>query len=461
MKLVTLLVIMVMTTSTLRSQDITGQWNGALTIQGTQLRLILHVTKSADVYTSTLDSPDQGAKGIPVTSTTFADQVLKFEVVNLGIQYTGELKDNIITGTFKQGAGSFPMNLSREIMAKKVVVRPQEPASPYPYYSEEVKFENKNEKIVLAGTLTLPKKEGNFPAVILITGSGPQNRNEELAGHKPFLVLSDYLTRNGIAVLRYDDRGTAESQGNFKTATTVDLASDVESAFAYLQTRKEINRKKIGLIGHSEGGVIAPIVAAKINDVSFIVLLAGTGIPGDQLLLLQGELIGKSYGLSDEKLQATKNLNKGAFDIVKNSTSPQMLETELTAYIRRNLPPEKPAGISDDDLIKTQVTSLTTPWMQYFIKYDPSLILQKVKCPVLALNGSNDLQVPPKVNLAAIKEGLEKGGNKNVTVMEIPKLNHLFQESVTGSPLEYDKIEQTFSPIASKEILDWINQKIK
>jgi pimeloyl-ACP methyl ester carboxylesterase len=461
MKLVMLFLMMVMTTVALRSQDITGQWNGELNIQGTQLRLILHITSSSDGYTSTLDSPDQGAKGIPVTSTTFTDQILKFQVANLGIQYTGELKNNIITGTFKQRAGSFPMNLSREIIEKKVVVRAQEPASPYPYYSEEVKFENKNEKIVLAGTLTLPKKEGNFPAVILITGSGPQNRNEELMGHKPFLVLSDYLTRNGIAVLRYDDRGTAESQGSFKTATTVDFASDVESAFTYLQTRKEINSKKIGLIGHSEGGVIAPIVAAKIKDVSFVVLLAGTGISGDQLLLLQGELIGKSYGFSDEKLQSTKSTNKGAYDIVKNSTSPEMLKTELTAYLKQNIPSERPAGISDEDFIKTQITFLTTPWMQYFIKYDPSIILQKVKCPVLALNGSNDLQVPAKINLDAIKKGLEKGGNMKVTVMEIPKLNHLFQESETGSPAEYDKIEQTFSPLALKEILNWISAQIK
>jgi pimeloyl-ACP methyl ester carboxylesterase len=461
MKLVMLFLMMVMTTVALRSQDITGQWNGELNVQATQLRLVLHITGSSDGYTSTLDSPDQGAKGIPVTSTTFTDQVLKFQVVNLGIQYTGELKNNIITGTFTQGVGSFPMNLSREIIEKKVVVRAQEPASPYPYYSEEVKFENKNEKIVLAGTLTLPKKDGNFPAVILITGSGPQNRNEELMGHKPFLVLSDYLTRNGIAVLRYDDRGTAESQGSFKTATTVDFASDVESAFTYLQTRKEINSKKIGLIGHSEGGIIAPIVAAKINDIGFIVLLAGSGIPGDQLLLMQRELIDKSNGFSDEKVQNTKSTNKGAYDIVKNSTSPEMLKTELTAYFKRNLPSEKPAGMNDDYLIKTQINLLTTPWMQYFIKYDPSIILQKVKCPVLALNGSNDLQVPAKINLDAIKKGLEKGGNKKVTAIEIPKLNHLFQESETGSLMEYDKIEQTFSPIALNEILNWISMQIR
>jgi len=465
MKKAALFLLTVLTTLSMYGQDITGQWNGSLSVQGIQLRLVFNISKSDKGYTSTMDSPDQGAKGIPVTSTTFENSTLKLEVTNARIAYTGDLKDNSIVGTFKQGGQSFPMNLSREKIEKKAIVRPQEPIKPYPYYSEEITFENTKDKITLAGTLTLPKKEGNFPVVILITGSGPQNRDEELLGHKPFLVLSDHLTKNGIAVLRFDDRGTAESKGDFKTATSLDFASDVESAIKYLQTRKEINNKKIGLIGHSEGGIIAPMVTGKSKDISFIVLLAGTGISGDQLLLLQQELIGKATGVSDDELQKAKVINKGAFDIVAKSNNSETLKTDLTNYIKQALKDtpesERPMGMSEDDFVKLQVDQLTSPWMQYFIKYNPAIILEKVKCPVLALNGEKDLQVPPKVNLEAIKKGLEKGGNKKVTIKELPNLNHLFQECETGSPEEYAKIEQTFSPKALTEITNWIIMQTK
>jgi len=446
-------------------QDITGQWNGVLKVQGTQLRLVFNVTKTDNGFSSTMDSPDQGTNGIPVTNTTFENSKIKFVVANARIEYNGELKEKEFVGTFNQGGQEFPMNLSRKTIEKEVVKRPQEPSKPYSYYSEDVTFENTKANISLSGTLTLPKKDGIFPVVILITGSGPQNRDEELLRHKPFLVLSDYLTKNGIAVLRYDDRGTAESKGDFKTATSLDFASDVESAIKYLQTRKEINKKKIGLIGHSEGGIIAPMVAGKSKDISFIVLLAGTGISGDQLLLLQQELIGKASGVSDDELQKAKVINKGVFDIVTKSNNSETLKTDLTNYMKQALKDEpeyeKPTGMSEDDFIKLQVNQLTSPWMQYFIKYNPAIILEKVKCPVLALNGEKDLQVPPKVNLEAIKKGLEKGGNKKVTIKELPKLNHLFQECETGSLDEYAKIEQTFSPTALTEISNWIIQQTK
>lgn len=442
-------------------QDITGQWNGILKVQGTQLRIVFNINKAENGYSSTMDSPDQHATGIPVTSTSFENQTVKLAVANLQVEYDGILgKDNVITGTFKQAGMSFPMNLSREEIKAEKPVRPQEPKKPYPYREEEVSFENAKADIRLAGTLTLPSKEGNFPAVVLITGSGPQNRDEELLGHKPFLVIADFLTRNGIAVLRFDDRGTAASKGDFKTATSLDFASDVEAGIAFLQTRKEINKKKIGLIGHSEGGIIAPMVASNSKDVAFIVLLAGTGIPGDQLLLLQEELIGKASGLSENELQKAKTINSGAFEIVTKSTSLEQLKTDLTNYIKRSLKDnpdaKKPEGMSDNDFVKLQVNQIASPWMQYFIKYDPAEALEKVKCPVLALNGEKDLQVPPKENLEAIKKALAKGGNKRVTAIKLPGLNHLFQECETGSPAEYAKIEQTFSPKALSEILKWI-----
>lgn len=441
-------------------QDVTGQWHGILKVQGIQLRLVFEISKTATGFSSTMDSPDQGAKGIPVSATTFENGTLKLEVAKANINYEGVLgSDQIIVGTFKQGGLSAPMNLSKQKIEKEKLVRPQEPILPYPYYSEELVFENKTAKISLAGTLTLPKKEGLFPAVVLISGSGPQNRDEELLGHKPFLVLADFLTKNGIAVLRFDDRGTALSKGDFKTATTADFATDVEAAVAYLKTRKEINKKQIGLVGHSEGGIIAPMVASQSKEVAFIVLLAGTGLPGDQILLLQQKLIGKAAGVSDENLQKNETINRQAFDLVKKSASTEQLKSDLTAFLKQALkdnPTDKPEGMSEETFIQLQVNQTANIWMQYFIKHNPAPVLEKVKCPVLALNGEKDLQVPPKENLEAIKNALAKGGNKKVTIRELPNLNHLFQECTTGAPSEYAAIEQTFSPKALSEILSWI-----
>lgn len=463
MKKIIFFFLIVLTTLSISAQDITGQWNGILHVSGIQLRVVFNITKTSTGYNSTMDSPDQGAKGIPVTSTTFENPKLVLVVSGSGIEYEGELKEGIITGTFRQGGQSFVMDLKREPIEKAELIRPQEPVKPYPYTSEEVTFKNEKANINLAGTLTFPAKAGNFPAVILITGSGPQNRDEELLGHKPFLVLSDYLTRNGIAVLRYDDRGTAQSEGNFKTATSADFATDVEAAIAFLKTRKEINKKKIGLIGHSEGGLIAPMVASKSKDVSFIVLLAGPGIRGSQLLLMQQELIGRASGISESELQKSKEINSTAFDMVIKTSNTEKLRHELTDYLTQKLiesPDSQKAGEKYDSvMIKAQVDQITSPWMLYFLRYDPVPALEKVKCPVLALNGENDLQVPPKEDLAAIKAALLKGGNKNVTVVELPNLNHLFQECKTGLPAEYAQIEQTFSPTALEEISKWIKLK--
>lgn len=460
-----LIIMTTLVSLSMYAQDITGKWNGILTVQGNQLRLVFHISQTEKGYSSTMDSPDQGVNGIPVTMTSYENLILKLEVSNAGIQYEGTLNnENVFVGTFKQGGQSFPFNLSQEKVEAEKIIRPQEPTKPYPYHSEDVKFENKKDEIVLAGTLTLPTKEGNFPAVILISGSGPQNRDEEILGHKPFLVLSDFLTKNGIAVLRFDDRGTAESTGDFSTATSFDFATDVEAAFEYLQTRKEINKNKIGLMGHSEGGIIAPIVASRSKSINFIVLLAGTGIRGDKLLLMQQELIGRASGMSNTVLQNAKTINEGAFDIVVRSKNKDLLESELTNYLKQTIGDNpdsgKPEGISEEDYIKLLVDQLTSPWMYNFIKYDPAPTLEKVNCPVLAINGEKDLQVPAAVNLDAIRKALEKGGNKNVTTKELPNLNHLFQECETGSPDEYAKIEQTFSPMALNEILNWILKQV-
>lgn len=460
-----ILLVILLITLTSTAQDITGQWNGVLKVQGTQLRVVFNVTQTENGFSSTMDSPDQGAKGIPVTNTTFENPKIKFEVTNARIEYDGELRGNEIIGTFKQGGQEFPMNLSREAIEKEIIKRPQEPIKPYPYYSEAVVFKNTTANISLSGTLTLPKKDGIFPVVILITGSGPQNRNGELLGHKPFLIISDYLTQNGIAVLRYDDRGVGQSTGDFKSATSADFATDVESAITFLKTRKEINKKKIGLVGHSEGGLIAPMVASKSKDISFIVLLAGTGIQGDKLLLLQQELIAKANGVLETDINESIQTNSKLFEMVVKSNDNSKLKADLTDKLNELLENEPnveiPNGMKKEEFVSMQVNQISSPWMVYFMKFNPVTTLEQVTCPVFAVNGEKDLQVPSKENLSAIKNALTKGGNLNVTTKEFPNLNHLFQECETGSPNEYATIEQTFSPIVLEEITKWIKTQTK
>jgi len=448
------------------AQDISGEWNGALKIQGTQLRIVFHFTKIDAGYTATMDSPDQGAKGIPVTKTTFENPTLKLEMSALRIEYSGKIDSTgNISGTFNQGGMSLPLVLTRKAIEKVEVKRPQNPVKPYPYYSEEVTFLNTKDSIKLAGTLTLPKKEGKFPLVVLITGSGPQNRDEELMGHKPFLVIADYLTRNGIGVLRYDDRGCYESKGNFTKATTNDFATDVNAAVDYLKGRKDIDPNKIGLIGHSEGGIIAPIVATANKNVSYIILMAGTAIPGSELLLRQQDLIGRASGMKDDELKTTAELNTQVFKLIDEYKNQDTLKLKITDYLlaeaKQHPELKLPEGKSINEAITMQLSQLMSPWMLNFIRYNPAITLEKVKCPVLAINGDKDLQVPANVNLPAIEKALKKGGNKKGTIKELPGLNHLFQECKTGLPAEYGEIEQTISPVVLETMANWIKTVVR
>lgn len=431
------------------SQEIVGSWSGQLKVQSMQLQLIFHIAKSDNGYTATMDSPDQGARGIAVTSAKFENPQLSLAIALAGIEYKGILRNDTINGTFHQAGNVFPLVLTRAHETKKPL-RPQEPAKPYPYATEEVRFENKTDGVTLVGTFTWPSTGSSFPAVVLISGSGPQNRDEELMDHRPFLVLADHLTRNGIAVLRFDDRGVGASSGDFRTATSADFANDAEAAVKYLKTRKEVNPKYIGLAGHSEGGLIAPMVAARSKDVAFIVLLAGPGIPGDQIMLLQQRLIAQASGVDSVSIALSASLNRAAFDMVKKSSDTEQLKKDLAAYFQQNNIPATYAS--------SAIAQLTNPWMQYFVTYDPRPALEKVKCPVLALNGARDLQVPAKENLEAIQQALTNGGNRRVTTLTLPGLNHLFQPSTTGLPSEYGQIEETFSPEALKEIVQWITK---
>jgi uncharacterized protein len=446
------------------AQNIEGKWYGNLKVQGTELPLVFNFTKTDTIYTGTLASPKQGPGEMKLSSTRFENGVLSITLNTPKIEYTGTLSEaNIIMGTFKQGGMSLPLDLSKKEIEIKKVNHPQEPKAPFSYYTEEVIFKNTKANIELAGTLSLPTKEGKYPVVVLVSGSGPQNRDEELLGHKPFLVIADFLTKNGIAVLRYDDRGVAKSKGNFATATTNDFADDANAAVQYLSTRKEVS--KIGIVGHSEGGLIAPIVAVQNKAVQFIVLLAGTGVRGDVLLAEQIALVSKASGATDADIAISKKINKGMFEILTKSKTTAEAKTNLTNYLKaeiKNLPAvDKPKGVSDDDIIDMEVKQMASPWMINFLKYDPVPNLKKITCAVLAINGDKDLQVPSIMNLPAIKKAITSNGNKNVITKEFKNLNHLFQETTTGNPGEYTTIEQTISPLVLAEMLTWIKIQMK
>ncbi len=343
--------------------------------------------------------------------------------------------------------------------------RPQTPTPPFQYTIEEVTFKNIKDSVTLAGTLSFPDEGSNFPAAVLISGSGAQNRNEEIMGHKLFWVLADYLTKQGIAVLRYDDRGTAESTGNFKEALTQDFARDVEAAVDFLNTRPEINKKAIGLIGHSEGGIIAPMVASnRPKDIGFIVLLAGVTIQGDEVMKLQKELSLRSMGSSESYIKQEVLFDTELMSII--TTTPlenlaESLKTFTKAYVSKHPDFAKNKGMTPEVYTNTIVTSYTSPWFYNMLNYNPAEALKNTHCPILALNGENDTQVPSKENLEALEQLKSSYPEKNITTKSYPKLNHLFQESTTGSVFEYGRIEQTIAPYVMVDISTWINTVVK
>jgi hypothetical protein len=410
---------------------------------------VFHIFNTEDGLMATLDSPDQGAKGIPVSKVTRDDASLKMEVKAVGGVFDGKIAKDLsaIEGTWTQGS-PLPLVLKKvKDVSQLEHRRPQNPVKPYPYREEEVAYENSVAHIKLAATLTIPPGKWPFPAVLLIVGSGPHDRDEALMGHRPFLVLSDYLTRHGIVVLRADKRGVGKSGGDLATATTADFATDAEAGVAYLKGRPEVNLHKIGLIGHSEGGVVAPMVAARDHDVAFIVMMAGTGIPGDQILVAQTEMISEAAGTPHDKALKEGEDERALLTMVEQEKDQAVLDKKLR---------EKLAGMVPDAQLGMEVKQVTSPWFRYFIAYDPATALRKVTCPVLALNGQKDMQVPPDLNLPAIRKALEEAGNQHFEIVELPGLNHLFQTAKTGSPSEYAQIEETISPIALEKITSWI-----
>jgi pimeloyl-ACP methyl ester carboxylesterase len=461
-----------------------GLWEGTLDVRTIKLRMAFKIEKKEDgTLTAKMDSPDQGVKDIAMDEVKLEGKTLTIEFKPGKATYKGDISDDgtTINGNWKQAGLDLPFEL-KKVEKLTELKRPQEPKKPYPYHEEDVTFENTSAKIKLAGTFTKPKEGGPFTAVVLVTGSGPQDRDESLLGHKPFLVLADHLTRKGIAVLRFDDRGVGKSEGKHSTATSADFATDAYAAVQYLKTRNDVDAKRIGIAGHSEGGLIAPMVAADHpEDVGFIVLMAGTGLPGDQVLSDQLVAILKAKGLSERDIQLQRDLQRKLITITKAGGESKELAKKLAAAAKEHLDqlPEPDRKIVEtmsgtlpktgkadgkdkdkkaDDDEASAYRRLANPWMITFLNFDPRPVLQRVRCPVLALNGEFDLQVTVKENLPAIGVALKAGNNSRVKLVELPGLNHLFQHTKTGDPGEYGTIEETFAIEAMDAIAEWIKQ---
>jgi len=429
-----------------------GTWQGAFQNGNMRYRLQLHVTHDEEKkLAGTLDSLDQGANGVPMSKLSELSGAVHFEIELVGGVYEGTINaaHNVITGKWSQNQDTVALEFKRsdEVLA---LLRPQNPKKPYPYKEEEVSFKNVSGTATLAGTLTIPAGTGPFPAALLVAGSGPQNRDEFLAGHRPFLVLADTLTRKGIAVLRYDKRGIGKSTGDFGGSTTEDFAADAESALTYLKRRQEILKEKVGVVGHSEGGLIAPILAAK-GGVAWIVLLATPAQNGEKTMLAQSEAIAKAAGMSIAQVARSLDFDRKAYAMLREERDPAVLEKKLDAMVISS-------GMAEGAVpaaVQAQIHMLSSPWFRYFLDYDPLPALKKVQCPALVLIGSKDLQVPAAENLPLIQKALEEAGNREISVKEMPDLNHLLQHAESGTPAEYGAIEETISPEVLQLISDW------
>ena len=445
---------------TISKKTTVGSWLGAINVNTVELRIVFNLSITGrDSLIATMDSPDQGAKGIKLGPVTLSGETIKISAGAMLAEYNGTFKnDSVIDGTWKQRGNTVDLNL-KKLKGPFTLNRPQEPKPPFPYSAEEVTFTNESAKIKLAGTLTIPAGKGPFPAVVMITGSGAQNRDEEILGHKPFLIIADYLSRNGIAVLRYDDRGVGKSQGSQLNATSADFATDAVAGFNFLKSQPKINAKYIGLVGHSEGGLIAPMIASENPEIGFIISLAGPGVTGQQIIIRQSEDIGRISGASSAEIHKGSDINKKLYAILRKEKDNKKAESKIVARYREFLEKEKKSKDETDKAVnqlKMTFGAATYTWFRYFIMTDPDKFWKRVKCPVLALNGDKDLQVSANDNLPDISKALKTAGNKNVKIVKLPGLNYLFQHCTSGLPSEYANIEETFSPEVLKIMAEWI-----
>jgi uncharacterized protein len=431
-----------------------GIWQGAIEVTNMRMRLQMHVSHDDQgKLLASLDSLDQGIQGIPASKVMEKNGELTFEIPTFQAEYRGRLSAsrNELAGEWAQNDTIEKLDFRRSDRPLELR-RPQNPAKPYPYTAEEVSFPAGGGKATLAGTLTIPPGTGPFPAAVLVGGSGPSDRDETIAGHKPFLVLSDLLTRRGIAVLRYDKRGVAQSTGNNEQATMEDQASDAQAALNYLKARREVDPKRVGVIGHSEGGILAAQIAAKADDLYWLVLLATPATSGERTLLRQSELIARAGGLPEGQIARSQQFDRQAYAAVREEKSAPALETRLKDLIEKSgLSASMPPAA-----LQAQIRVMTTAWFREYLDFNPVPVLEKVKCPVLALNGDRDLQVDADETVPLLRQAYEKSGNKDFTVLEIQGVNHLFQEAQSGSPALYGAIEETMAGEVQNAISGWV-----
>ena len=428
--------------------QVEGYWQGKMNLGATELEVGFDIQAVENGYSATLDIPAQGAMGLPVDETVFQDNRLQMTLSALGASYSGILKGSSIEGEFEQRGMKFPLNLEKSEKETQQA-RPQDPKPPFNYRVEEVSFVNEKEGNTLTGTLTVPAGDGPFPAMVLVSGSGQQNRDEELMNHRPFWVIADYCARHGIAVLRYDDRGVGGSTGEVENATSMDFSYDAEAAFDFLCKQKNINALQVGILGHSEGGIINFMVSARRPEVAFLVSLAGPAVNGMEVLKEQQVAILRASGMTEEAVQFSGNANAQLFEIIEASNNREEAETLLRQLLK--------GWGYNEELTEQTIRELATPWMYYFMKYDPKEAIVKTNCPALLLNGSKDLQVLATQNLPAYERIMAEHGKTNLTLRELPDLNHLFQHCETGSPNEYFTIDETISP----EVLEMIVEFVK
>ena len=455
MKTKNLFVILLFTFLTAQTamSQIEGYWKGQIDLGTLKLEMAFNITAIENGYVTTLDVPAQGAFDFPVDETIFQDRRLQLTMSAMDASYSGMLKEGIIEGEFTQRGMTFPLNLAKAEKKEQKKTRPQDPQPPFDYHIEEVTFVNEKEGNTLAGTLTIPKGEGPFPAMVLVSGSGQQNRDEELMNHRPFWVIADYCALHGIAVLRYDDRGMGGSTGEVENATSMDFSYDAEAAFDYLRNRKEIDASKVGILGHSEGGVINFMVSARRPEVAFLVSLAGPSVNGIEVLKEQQAAILRASGMSEEMVQFNGNANAQMFDIIEASNSREEADSLLRQLVK--------GWGYNEELTEQTIGQMASPWMYYFLRYDPTEAIVKTNCPALLLNGSKDLQVIASQNLPGYEKIIADYGKTNLTLRELPDLNHLFQHCETGSPNEYFEIEETISPEVLELIVGFVKGAVK
>jgi len=431
-------------------------WTGSATLPGGAELGFTITLKRGESPSATIDIPTQGAIGIPLEVISLeGDSVLLRIPAPANAEIAGTINDQgELAGMLKQAGMEFPFKMSRSSGAPELA-RPQHPEPPFPYTVEAVTFDNEPAGVTLAGTLTLPEGDGPFPAAVLISGSGPQDRDETLVGHKPFLVLADHLTRAGVAVLRYDERGVGESSGDFSTALTDDFADDALAGVAFLKDDPRIMTDRVGLIGHSEGGLVAPMAAVSDTSVAYIVLLAGVGLEGGEILVTQ-QVAMTRVGGSDEIARTVGQHMRAMVEAMRSGDDPGMA-TALRAVLRAQM-----IGATDqqvDDTLAQQIKVFGSPWMRRYVEINPADFLAGVSQPTLAMFGSLDLQVLPTINAEAVRAALASAPTDDVTIVTLPGLNHLFQTAQTGSPSEYTTIEETFNETALELVSSWITQR--